>query len=137
MSVTIDTATLQLIAMFEQMSGAQVRDCVTFENQLVFVVEQGEIAKAIGKGGKHARDLEYKSKKNVKIVEFHPDLIQFFQNVIFPLSISQANLKGEVLVVHAKDLKSRGLLIGRSASTLRFFESIVKRYFPIKEIKIA
>ena len=123
--------------MFEQMSGAQVKDCIPSEGQLVFVVEKGEIAKAIGKGGKHARDLEYKSKKKVKIVEFHPDLVQFFQNVIAPLSISEANLEGEVLVVHAKDLKTRGLLIGRSASSLRSFESIVKRYFPIKEIKVA
>ena len=73
MSVTIDTNTLQLIAMFEQMSGAQIRDCIPLENQIVFIVEQGEIAKAIGKGGKHARDLEFKSKKKVKIVEFHPE----------------------------------------------------------------
>ncbi|MBS3124657.1 NusA-like transcription termination signal-binding factor [Candidatus Woesearchaeota archaeon] len=137
MSVTIDTNTLQLIAMFEQMSGAQIRDCIPLENQIVFIVEQGEIAKAIGKGGKHARDLEFKSKKKVKIVEFHPDLIQFVQNLISPLSISEAKLEGEVLLLNAKDLKTRGLLIGRSASTLRFFECIVKRYFPIKELKVA
>jgi N utilization substance protein A len=137
MSVTIDTNTLQLIAMFEQMSGAQVRDCIPQESQLVFIVEQGEIAKAIGKGGKHVRDLEYRSKKRVKIVEFHPDVIQFIQNLISPLSISEAKLEEDVLLLNAKDLKTRGLLIGRSASTLRFFESIVKRYFPIKELRVA
>ena len=133
----LDAQTLQLIALFEQMTGAQVKDCVQEEGQIIFIVDQGEIAKAIGKGGKHARDLEYKSKKRVKIVEFHNDVIQFVQNLISPVEISEAKLEGETLVLRTKDLKSRGLLIGRNATTLRFFEGIVQRYFPIKELKVA
>ncbi len=132
----LDAQTLQLISFFEQMTGAHVKDCVSDAGQIIFIVDQGEIAKAIGKGGKHARDLEFKSKKRVKIVEFHSDIVQFIQNLIAPVEISEAKLEGETLLLRTKDLKSRGLLIGRNASTLRFYESIVQRYFPIKEIKV-
>jgi len=34
------------------------------------------------------------------------------------------------------DLKTRGLLIGRNAAHLRSYEEIMKRYFPVKELKV-
>ena len=44
--------------------------------------------------------------------------------------------EGGIVFLDPKDLKTRGLLIGRGASNLRFFEAIVKRYFPIDELKV-
>ena len=35
------------------------------------------------------------------------------------------------------DRKTRGFLIGKNASNLRFYEEITKKYFSIKKIKIA
>lgn len=136
MTVFLDAQTLQLIGFFEQMTGAQVKDCVSGEGQIFLIVEQGEAAKAIGKGGKHVRDLENRIKKKVRIAEFDSDIIQFIQNLIAPIELSEAKLEDDSLILRTKDLKSRGLLIGRNASTLRFYESIVQRYFPIKEIKV-
>ena len=137
MGFAFDTKTLQMITLFEQMTGAKVKDCIITEGGVTFIVDEGEIAKAIGKGGKNARELERMAKKKIKIAEFHKDLIQFIQNLIHPLELSEAKLDNEILLLHAKDLKTRGLLIGRNASNLRFFEAVTKRYFPIKEIKVA
>ena len=136
MKITLDTQTMQMIALFEQMTGAEVKDCITDENQVLFIVNEGEIAKAIGKGGRNPRSLEHAVKKRVNIVEFHADLVQFVQNLISPLELKTAKLEGQTLFLDAKDLKTRGLLIGRGASNLRFFEAIVKRYFPIEEIRV-
>jgi hypothetical protein len=41
-----------------------------------------------------------------------------------------------VFILTPVDLKTRGMLIGRNATNLRAFESIVQRYFPVKEIKV-
>jgi len=134
--IVLDTQTLQTIAMFEQGTGARVKDCVNADEQIVFVVEEGEMAKAIGKGGQHVRALERLIKKRVKIIEFNPNLVQFVKNVVAPLEVAEVKEEGGKVFLNAKDLKTRGLLIGRGASNLRFFEGIVKRYFPIGEMRV-
>lgn len=135
MAFTVDADTLRVLSMVEQMTGARVRDCIPGET-MVFIVEEGEIGKAIGKGGRNVRDLERLLKKRVKIVEYNQDLVKFTQNVVAPIELSGAELQEDKLLLTAKDLKSRGLLIGRSASNLRFFEGIIQRYFPIKELRV-
>ncbi len=136
MTITLDTQTMQMIALFEQLTGAHVKDCVSGDEQVIFIVYEGEVGKAVGKGGQHVRNLENKLKKRVKIVEFHSDVLQFVRNVVAPLELENVELKDAGLFIAAKDLKTRGLLIGRGASNLRLFEAIVKRYFPIKEIRV-
>lgn len=136
MTITIDMQTMQMIALFEQMTGAHVKDCVSGDEQLIFIVHEGEVGKAVGKGGQHVRNLENKLKKRIKIVEFHSDALQFIKNVVAPLELEKAEFQDTTIFLTAKDLKTRGLLIGRGASNLRLFEAIVKRYFPIKEIRV-
>jgi len=136
MKIVLDTQAMQTIALFERMSGAHVKDCIPNEEQIVFIVNEGEIAKAIGKGGRNIRDLEHMLKKRVKVIEFNLDLTLFIQNVVAPIELREVRAEDDVYFMDAKDLKSRGLLIGRGASNLRFFESIVKRYFPIKELRV-
>jgi len=133
--IVYDANVMQMMSMFEQMTRAQVKDCVT-GNPVLFIVQEGEIAKAIGKGGQHVRNLEKRLKKRVKVVEFSSDLAQFLKNLVAPLALSKVERDGEKLIIAAKDLKTRGLLIGRNASNLRQYEAIVQRYFPITEIRV-
>lgn len=137
MKFVLDTNTLQTIALFEQLTGARVRDCIPSEEQIIFIVHEGEVAKAVGRGGQHVRNMEYKLKKRIKVVEYNPDLLQFVRNVVAPLDLESVKMDENATVfMSAKDLKTRGLLIGRSASNLRLFEGIVQRYFPIKEMRV-
>ncbi len=133
--ITLDMQTMQMIALFEQLTGAHVKDCVSGE-QVIFIVHEGEIAKAIGKGGQHVRNLENKLKKRVKVVEFHTDVLQFVKNLVAPLELREVKMQDSTVFLSAKDLKTRGLLIGRGASNLRLFEAVVQRYFPVKELRV-
>ena len=134
--IVLDMQAMQTIALFEQLTGAHVKDCVPSDEQVIFIVHEGEIAKAIGKGGQHVRNLEHKLKKRVKIVEYHTDVMQFVKNVVAPLELREVKMEDSTVFLAAKDLKTRGLLIGRGASNLRLFEAIVQRYFPIKELRV-
>ncbi len=134
--IVLDMQAMQTIALFEQLTGAHVKDCISSDEQIIFVVYEGEIAKAIGKGGQHVRNLEHKLKKRIKIVEFHTDVLQFMKNLVAPLELREVKMQDTVVFLSAKDLKTRGLLIGRGASNLRLFEAIVQRYFPIKELRV-
>lgn len=136
MKIVLDMQAMQTIALFEQLTGAHVKDCVPSDEQVIFIVHEGESAKAIGRGGQHVRNLENKLKKRVKIVEYHTDVMQFVKNVVAPLELKEVKMEDSTVFLSAKDLKTRGLLIGRGASNLRLFEAIVQRYFPIKELRV-
>ena len=62
---------------------------------------------------------------------------QFVQNAMLPLKIESIKEEEGIIVVHGKDEKTRGLMIGAKARNLRWTESVVQIYFPqIKEIKV-
>jgi N utilization substance protein A len=57
MPVTFDTETIRMITLFENITGAPVKDCLIEENTLYLVVDEGKVGIAIGKNGnsvKHA-----------------------------------------------------------------------------------
>jgi NusA-like KH domain protein len=139
-SIKYDKETLGFLALFEQISKAKVKDCFVDENKLlIFIVEQHELAKAIGRAGSNAKMLERIFKRKIRIIEYDSDIRQFIKNIIYPVQIAEIKQKDDdngIFIITPQDQKSRGLLIGRAAQSLRYNESIVKRYFPIKELKV-
>ena len=134
--IVFDIRVIQTISMFEKMTGARVKDCILGDT-IMFVVADGEIGKAIGKGGVNVKKLEQRLKKRIKLVEFNVDVLKFVRNLVAPLRLESAELDDAKLLLTAKDLKTRGLLIGRSASNLRGYEAIIQRYFPIEEVRVS
>jgi len=137
MKIVYDAALMKIMSLFENVTRARIKDCIIQDNQLLFVVQPNEIAKAIGPKGKNVKKLEAMLKKRIKIVEFNEEPATFIKGLVHPLQVREVNEEDGVFTITAADLKTRGLLIGRNASHLRAFESIVKRYFPIKELKVA
>jgi len=128
---------MKFMSMFESMTKAKLKDCIISESMITFIVEENEIAKAIGKGGANVRKLESMLNKKVKIAEFSDDLAKFIQSLAYPAKIREIKKDGRIVVITAADTQSRGLIIGRGASVLRAYEAIVKRFFDIDEIKVA
>jgi N utilization substance protein A len=124
------------MALFEQVTHVGVKDCFLQNERLIFVVKEGDIGKAIGKGGVNIKKIENMVKKKVKIVEHSDDLAKFVANVVAPVKVKEVSVEDDVVVVTPVDSMGRGLLIGRGAVNLRGFEDIVKRFFSIKEIKV-
>lgn len=136
MKVKLDISAMQNISLFENITRVSARDCFAQEGRLVFVVKQREIGKAIGKAGANIKRLEGMLKKKVKIVEYSDDVVQFVANVVAPIKIKEVVEDDGIVTITPADSMSRGLLIGRAAINLRGFEDIVKRFYPIKEIKV-
>jgi transcription termination/antitermination protein NusA len=128
---------MKFISVFENVTKAKVKDCVITNNNVLFIVHPDEIGKAVGKKGVNVHTLERILKKKIRIVEFAPLCADFIENLVFPSKIKQVTEADGIVIIQPQDLKTRGQLIGRNASTLRGFEAIVKRYFPIKELKVA
>lgn len=126
---------MKFISLFESITAARLKDVIGGE-RLLFVVEEGEIGKAIGKNGMNVRRLENMLNKRIKIVEFNSDLLQFVRNLIYPLKAIDVKEENKLVTITGPDVKTKGLLIGRSSQNLRAYEDVVKRYFDIEEIKV-
>lgn len=134
--IVYDMTAMKFMSLFESITRAKLKDCIVRENMILFIVHPGEIGKAVGSKGVNVRKLERALNKKVKIVEFSPEPVNFIKNLIHPLQVKEITEDEGVYTLTPLDLKTRGMLIGRNASHLRAYEDVVKRYFPVKELKV-
>lgn len=126
---------MKYISLFESLTGAKVKDCIVNDN-IIFIVHENEMGKAIGKHGSNIKRVENALKKKIKLVEFNNDIIQFVQNLILPVRAKEIKEEDGIVTIYGNDTKSKGILIGRDRNNINLVSDIVKRYFGIKEIKV-
>jgi len=134
--IVYDMSAMKFMSLFENITRSKLKDCIIKESMILFIVQPNEIGKAVGAKGVNVRKLERLLNKKVKIVEFNPEPVNFIKNLVHPLQVQEITEDEGIYTLTPADLKTRGLLIGRNASHLRAYEEIVKRYFPIKELKV-
>ena len=127
---------MKYISLFESMTGAKVKDCIV-NDSVIFVIHENEMGKAIGKQGSNIKRVENTLKKKVKLAEFNNDISQFIQNLIYPLIAKEIKEEDGIETIYGPDTKTRGMLIGRDRHNINSINDIVKRYFEVKEIKVA
>lgn len=120
---------------FEVVTGAKVKDCIANE-RLVFIIEENDIAKAIGKNGEKIKRMENSLKRKIKLVEFSNDIMQFIKNVISPIEVKDIKNENGNVSIKLKDAQSKAMLIGREHQNINFVRDIVKRYFDLKDIRV-
>lgn len=125
---------IKIIPIFESITGAKLKDCILNE-RLLFIVEENEMGKAIGKKGSNIKRLENMLKKKVKVIGFSQDVLQFIKNLLYPLQIKSIENKEGTIAIQA-DTKTKALIIGRNKQNLNNSIAIVKRYFDVNDIKV-
>lgn len=135
-----DTDTLQTMKYFEQVTKCSLKDYYEHNDRLFFIIETGQLMRALGPDGANVKLLSSKLNKRIKVAEFNPDVKLFIRNLIHPLKVKQMELDTPdegIITLFDDDTKTKGLIIGAKAQNLRFYERIVQKYFPdIKEIKV-
>jgi N utilization substance protein A len=127
---------MRYIALFESITSASVKDCIIDEEQgrVLYVVGQGQVGVAIGRGGRNIHTLEH------EIIEYAEEPAQFIKNALKPALVQEVRLTerpdGKTIAVVAVNPKDKGVAIGkngRNAERLRF---LMKRYFQIQNVSI-
>lgn len=126
---------MKLITIFESMTGAKVKDCIANE-KLIFIMEENEMGKAIGKNGVNIKRMENMLKKKIKLVEFNNDVLQFVKNMVYPIDVLKVEQDNGTLTIHGKDTSTKAMLIGRERQNINHLSDIVKRYFDVKGIRV-
>jgi len=133
---------MRYISLFESITGANVKDCIVDEEQsrVIFVVKEGEIGMAIGRGGRNIHTLERMTGKKHEIIEYSERPAQFIKNALKPAMVKEVRIterpNGKTMAVVTVNPKDKGVAIGkngRNAERLRF---LAKRYFEIENVSI-
>ena len=133
--IKYDSELIKLMAFFESMTGAKVKDCIS-DDKLIFIVEENNMGKAIGKNGANIKRLENALKRKIKLAEFNNDVLQFVRNLVYPADVAEIKNDNGMLTIKGRDVNTRAMLIGRDRQNINGIAEIVRRYFDIKEIKV-
>lgn len=133
--IKYDSDLMKLMMFFESMTGAKVKDCISNE-KLIFIIEENEMGKAIGKNGANVKRIENALKKKIKLVEFSNDALQFVKNIIYPIEVLDINFEEGIIIIHGKDANAKAMLIGREHQNINNLTGIVGRYFDVKGIRV-
>ena len=139
MSVTLDTETIRLITLFENLTGAGVRDClVDDENRIVyFVIEEGDIGKAIGKNGVVVKKTESLIRKDIKVFEFSDDVETFARNLIPAINLVKLKTENGRSVIDVwVDKRNKAVIIGRDGKNLKVYKELLQRHHGISGVTV-
>ena len=133
---------MRLISLFQNVTKTTARDCLDDEkrDRLIFVVNEGKMGLAIGKGGSNIKSLQNILKRNIELVEHFDDPIKFLKNILNPKLVNEIKLdtksdgssQATVIVDHNK----KGLVVGREGRNAEKARLFAKRYFGISNVLI-
>jgi N utilization substance protein A len=130
-----DTETIRLMTLFENVTGAPVKDCVTDNNTVYFIIEEGKVGIAIGKNGNSVRHAERMIGKTIKIFEFSNELSRFVKNLIPQATEVKIRNESERTIVEIRvEKKDRALVIGRDGKNLNLFKQLLQRTYGINDL---
>jgi N utilization substance protein A len=133
---------MRYIALFESITGASVKDCIIDEdlNRVIFIIKEGDIGMAIGKGGKNIRLLERMTNKKYEIIEFSENPAQFIKNALKPAQVKEIRITerpdGKTIAVVSVNPKDKGVAIGKNGRNAERIRFLAKRYFQIQNVSI-
>jgi len=149
-NIKFDRKSMELISLFNNLSGAIIKDCLTFESPennseiIIFLVKKEDVGKAIGKAGEHVKDLMNKLQKKIDVIPYSEKLEQFIQFILNTsknsISVQEIEIKEnknekKTVIISVKP-QDRGKAIGKEGSMIRKIKLLVTRHFEVDNVII-
>ena len=141
-AIKLTSDQLGLISIFQNMSGATVRDCIVDEKggRLIFIVNKGQMGLAIGKRGATIQNIERVVKKPIEAVEWSDDPAEMVRNALDPSAVQEVRLTdkldGTKSISVIVDARRKGAVLGRGGKNAEKVRLIAKKYFDINSVQI-
>jgi len=140
--IKLTSEELKLIALFQKITRASARDVIDDErmNRLIFVVNEGKMGLAIGKGGSNIKNLQNILKRDIELVEYAPEPEAFLKKILNPkfiLSVEfSERLDGTTQAEIIVNAEKKGVVVGREGRHAQKARLLAKRYFNISKVLI-
>lgn len=148
--IKIDRESMTLISLFNNISGAIIKDCVTFKSPentseiVIFLVKKEDVGKAIGKAGEHVKDLMLKLQKKIDVIPYSDNLEKFIQYILNTAKNSikvqnievKENKNQKKTVIISVRPQDRGKAIGKEGSMIKKIKELVLRWYEVDNVII-
>jgi len=126
----LNTRDLQNMRAFESMTHARVVDAFELEDSINFLVEKGELGKAIGKGGVTIANARKRLGKRVAVFEDADSPEEFISKACHPVKATP--------LINGNDIRinvSRGQRDEISGKQIRIIKELIKRKLKIENVE--
>ncbi|MBI2140600.1 NusA-like transcription termination signal-binding factor [Candidatus Woesearchaeota archaeon] len=127
---------LFVMSLCERLTSAKVKDVVSGDGSLTFIIEEKDIGLAIGKQGINVRKLENALHKKIRMVAFSDDAASFVRNLLLPLQARDVSFENGAVVITGTDSGQKGLIIGRERKNLNALKDVLRRYFKVEDVRV-
>ena len=138
--IALDTEALGYIRLFEERTGARVKDCFETEEKLVILVYPGEVHKAVGPGGVLVDRLKGLLKKEIQVIEWADDAETLARNIFYWYSPKKVEFatkgKGRHVTVTV-DPAWKARAIGKSGKNLKVARAVLLRHTDVNSVSVA
>ncbi|RLI83113.1 NusA-like transcription termination signal-binding factor [Archaeoglobales archaeon] len=136
MGVKLSAESIRYLTLFENLTGASVKDCLVYDDKVVFVVRRGDMGIAIGRGGINVERARELIGKKIEIVEHSDNPTEFIANIFKPIRVNVKLInKGGKKVAQinvSPDLK--GIVIGKGGKNINKAKELARRHHDIEDI---
>ncbi len=132
--------TLRLVGLFQEITRSTVMDCIDGGDRVLFVVKAGEVGRAVGKKGENINRLKNAFNKDVQVVEYSEDPLEFVRNVFRNYDVRNVELEERNGIRHATvtvDPARKGRAIGKAGKNLRLARNLISRHTDIQSVSVA
>ena len=140
MSIKFNAHEIRFIALFESMTGAMVKDCILDDEnaKVTFVVKNGDMGLAIGKGGSTVTKVKKAIGRGVEIIEHNDDPAQFIRNILSPAELKSIKIveksNDEKIAIVNTDSSNKRIAIGKNGINIERAKLLAKRQHDINNI---
>jgi N utilization substance protein A len=149
-NIKIDRNSMELISLFNNISGAIIKDCLVYESPenhseiIIFLVKKEDVGKAIGRAGEHVKDLMSKLQKKIDVIPYSEKIDQFIQYILNTsknsikvqnIEIKENKNEKKTVIISVRP-QDRGKAIGKEGSMIRKIKMLVVRHFEVDNVII-
>ncbi|SHG45840.1 NusA-like transcription termination signal-binding factor [Halobaculum gomorrense] len=141
MRVEISDEARRYIGTFDDLVGVAPLDCLVEADgdRLIFLIPAGEMAEAVGPGGKTVERVEEQLGASVELVENADTPEAFVANALAPAAVRGVTVSHQNdVVAYAEVVEAdRGVAIGAGGRNIEVARTLAKRHFDIDDVQLA
>ncbi len=136
MGVKLSAESIRYLTLFENLTGASVKDCIVYDEKVIFVVKRGDMGIAIGKGGINVERARELIGKKIEIIEHSDDPEEFILNIFKPIKVNVRLMDrgGKKIAQISVSPDMKGIVIGKGGKNINKAKELARRHHDIEDI---
>lgn len=138
MKVTLTDDARRYLGFFEEETGATAKDCLVYDDRIVLLVAAGDMATAIGPGGRTINRFEGRVGRTVDLVENADTPAAFVESALAPAAVTHVTIseQGSRVAYVEVDEADRGVAIGKEGRNIETARKLARRHHDVEDIQL-